>query len=188
MSILERLSGDWINSENAEQLCRELSYFWKYCAQITRVQITWDPFWKSTFLAFSLTLAHPSLLMGLWIFHICFGKLAQVTCMGPRFENLWLGRGQSARPLTDPWPIYRYFCRNSMFIFLKKKKKPYCAKSYTKNNRSSGIGREEWREVKRYEKWKVTGSLIRIIRNSSPVTSFSGGASSKGSAYQWRRC
>ena len=186
MSILERLSGDWINSENAEQLCRELSYFWKYCAQITRVQIIWDPFWKSTFLAFSLTLVHPSLLMGLWLFHICFGKLAQVTYMGPRFENLWLGRGQSARPLTDPCPIYRYFCRNSMFIFLKKK--PYCAKSYTKNNRSSGIGRDEWREVKRYEKWKVTGSLLRIIRNSSPVTSFSGSASSKGPAYQWRRC
>lgn len=131
MFVLERRSGDWINSENAEQLCRELSYFWKYCAQITHVQIIWDAFWKSTFLAFSLTLVHQSLLMGLWIFHICFGKLAQVTCMGTRFENFWLGRGQTARPLTDPCPIYRYFCQKSMFIFLKKKKKNLIVQNHT---------------------------------------------------------
>ena len=163
--------------------CWERSYFWKYCAQITHVQIIWDAFWKSTFLAFSLTVVHQSLLMGLWIFHICFDNLAQVTCMDTRFENLWLGGGQSARPLTDPCPIYRYFCWNSVFIFLKKN--PYCAKSYTKNNRSFGIGRDEWREMKRYE--TVTGSLTRIIRNSCPVRSFLGGASGKGPAYQCRR-
>lgn len=57
---------------------------------------------------------------GLWIFPVCFDKLAQMTCMYTRFENLWLGGRRSARPLTDPCPTYRYFCWNSMFAFLKK--------------------------------------------------------------------
>lgn len=55
--------------------------------------------------------------------------------MYTRFENLWTQGGVSAGPLTDPCPIYRYFCCNSMFAFLEKKKtkmkKPPHLQNYT---------------------------------------------------------
>lgn len=62
--------------------------------------------------------------------------------MYTRFENLWTQGGVSAGPLTDPCPIYRYFCCNSMFAFLEKKNKnektTSFAKLHTKNNGASG--------------------------------------------------
>ena len=125
---MERLHRVGINSVNAEQLLERITSP-EHCNIL------------------SGSCALGSFDGGLWIFHICLGELAQVTCMCTRFENLWLRGRLSTRPLPNPCLIYRYFCCKSMFAFLEKKKELHFAKLYTKSNRAYGKSRlseEQW--------------------------------------------
>ena len=108
---------------------------------------------------------------GLWIFHNHFGK----TCPGDLYvhkiwEPLTWGTGV-CRTIYKSHQIYKYFCCNSMYSFLKNEKTHF-AKSHSKNNGASGKRKTRWRELKTCR--TVAGAPTRIIRilirNCSTVT------------------
>lgn len=147
---MERLHRVGINSVNAEQLLERITSP-EHCNIL------------------SGSCALGSFDGGLWIFHICLGELAQVTCMCTRFENLWLRGRLSTRPLPNPCLIYRYFCCKSMFAFLEKKKKNFILQNCIP--KVTGLmGKVGW--VKSSENvWNTCcWALTRIIRNSGTVT------------------